>query len=310
MTLLQINYAIVTAQTGSMNRAAERLFVSQPTLSAAIRELETELGMEIFKRNSRGVTVTNEGADFLRYARRVQQDFELLQGKFSSQLNIKRKFGVSTQHYSFVDKAFVEMVKRFDLLSFDFAIRETQTAEVISDVGEMRSEIGILYRSDYNHRVIDKMLRDNGLEFKRLIECKAYVYLWKDHPLAKNTAITLEELQEYPCLAFEQGDTDSSFLAEEILVENEYQRMIHTRDRATMLNLMVGLNGYTLCSGIICEELNGSDYVAVPYKEDEANQNVTMEIGYIKKQNYPLSEIAEVFLDEIRKYLDIASLDE
>lgn len=305
MTLLQISYAIVTAQEGSMNRAAEKLFVSQPTLSNAIRELESEIGITIFNRSSRGVTLTGEGKDFLRYARQVQQDFEVLRSRFCPDRSIRRKFGVSTQHYSFVDKAFVEMVKRFDLLSFDFAIRETKTSDVISDVGELRSEVGILYRSDYNHRVIDKMIRDNGLEFIRLIECKAYVYLWKHHPLAGKEEITLMELQEYPCLAFEQGETDSSFLAEEILTENDYPRVIHTSDRATMLNLMVGLNGYTLCSGIICEELNGSEYIAVPYKEDETNRNVMMEIGYIKKKDYDLSEIAEVFVEEIRRYLNI-----
>lgn len=305
MTLLQINYALATAKTGSMNKAAEQLYVSQPTLSAAIRELESELGIAIFKRNPRGISVTNEGADFLRYASRVQTDYELLRSKFATGETIKRKFGVSTQHYSFVDKAFVEMVKRFDLLSFDFAIRETKTAQVISDVGEMRSEIGILYRSEYNHRVIDKLLKEAELEFVHLIECDAYVYLWKHHPLAERNAITLAELQEYPCLNFEQGDTDSVFLSEEILTENEYPRAIRTNDRATMLNLMVGLNAYTLCSGIICEELNGSDFIAVPYKEDEANRNMKMDIGYIKKKGYGLSEIAEVFLEEIRRYLKI-----
>ena len=305
MTLLQLKYAMVTQRTGSMNRAAEELFISQPTLSSAIRELEVEIGIKIFNRTSRGVILTREGAEFMRDAHRVLQDYELLQNKYADHRNSRRKFGVSTQHYSFVDKAFVEMVKRFDPLYFDFALRETRTAEVISDVGEYRSEVGILFRSDYNHRVIDKLLKDNDLEFHRLIECSAYVYLWKKHPLAGQASISLEELREYPCLTFEQGDTGSTFMAEEILSENEYPRTIRTSDRATMLNLMVGLYGFTLCSGIICEELNGSDFIAVPYREDETNRNMIMEIGYIKKKNLPLSEIAEVLLEEMKKYLKL-----
>lgn len=305
MTLLQLNYAMVTERTGSMNRAAEELFVSQPTLSSAIRELEAEIGITIFNRTSRGVILTREGAEFMRDVHRVMQDYELLQNKYADQRKSRRKFGISTQHYSFVDKAFVEMVKRFDPLYFDFALRETRTAEVISDVGGYRSELGILFRSDYNHRVIDKLLRDNDLEFHRLIECSANVYLWKNHPLAGQESISLAELQEYPCLTFEQGDTGSTFLAEEILSENEYPRTIRASDRATMLNLMVGLYGFTLCSGIICEELNGSEFIAVPYREDETNRNMVMEIGYIKKKNFPLSEIAEVLLEEMKKYLKL-----
>lgn len=210
MTLLQLNYAMVTERTGSMNRAAEELFVSQPTLSAAIRELEAEIGITIFNRTSRGVILTREGAEFMRDVHRVMQDYELLQNKYADQRKSRRKFGISTQHYSFVDKAFVEMVKRFDPLYFDFALRETRTAEVISDVGGYRSELGILFRSDYNHRVIDKLLRDNDLEFHRLIECSANVYLWKNHPLAGQESISLAELREYPCLTFEQGDTGST----------------------------------------------------------------------------------------------------
>ena len=307
MTLLQLKYALTIADAGSMNRAAEQLFTSQPTLTNAVKELERESGIQIFNRSSRGVTVTAEGVEFLRYARQVCQQYELLESKYSDKSNVKRKFGVSTQHYSFVDKAFVEMVKQFDTLRFDFAIRETKTTEVIQDVGEMRSEIGVLYQSDYNRKVISKLLRDNDLEFHKLIDCHAYVYLWRGHPLANEASITLEQLADYPCLSFEQGSQSSSFLAEEILPENEYSRAIHTNDRATMLNLMVGLNGFTLCSGIICEELNGTNYVAVPYQEDDTNRNSTMEIGYICKRGFTISEIGEVFLREIRRYLGLST---
>ncbi len=307
MTLQQIRYAITIADTGSMNKSADILFVSQPSLTSAIKELEKETGINIFLRTSKGVIPTNEGMDFLMRARQVYQQYELLTDKYSMAGNHKRKFGVSTQHYSFAVKAFVETVKKFDTLNFEFAIRETKTLDVISDVGNLASEIGILYKSNYNRKIINKLLNENELGFYPLINCHAYVYLWKNHPLANEKEISLEQLYDYPCLSFEQGSGSSVYLAEEILGEKEYSRIIKSNDRATQLNLMVGLNGYTLCSGIICEELNGGDYVAVPFKEDEDNRNVIMEIGYIAKKNSRLSDIAEVYIDEVQKYLEHAN---
>lgn len=305
MTLLQIKYVLTIAEVGSMNRSAEKLFVSQPTLTSAVKELEKETGISIFNRTGKGISVTSEGMEFLRYARQVYLQYELLESKYSDKAKIKHKFGVSTQHYSFVSKAFAEMVKQFDTLQFEFAIRETKTAMVIRDVSEMRSEIGILYLSDYNRSILNKLLKDNDLEFHQLVKCPAYVYLWRGHPLAGESSITLKQLTDYPCLSFEQGPQGSSFLAEEILTENEYPRRIYANDRATMLNLMVALNGYTLCSGIICEELNGTDFVVIPYQEDAENKNSVMEIGYIKKKGCLLSKIGEVFLAEIDRYLHI-----
>ena len=307
MTLQQLLYALTIAEKGSMNKAAESLFISQPSLTLAMKDLEKEIGITIFRRSSRGVQLTNEGADFLVSARQIYQQYELLKDKYSGTGDIKRKFAVSTQHYSFITKAFVETVKQYDTKNFDFAIRETKTQDVISDVGKLRSEIGILFESDFNRKVITKMLRDNDLEFTKLIDCRAYVYIWKNHPLAGEASISLNMLKDYPCLSFEQGDQSSLYLAEEILGETEYPRTIKTTDRATMLNLMVGLNGYTLCSGIICEELNGSDYVAIPFKEDRNHRNTKMTIGYVTKRHSIMSDIGKTFIDEVEKYLKAIS---
>ncbi len=303
MTLQQIKYALAIADSGSMSRAADGLFISQPSLSSSIKELEKEIGITIFLRTTKGVVPTNEGADFLSYARQVYQQYDLLTQKYSSRSGIKRKFGVSSQHYSFAVKAFVETVKKYDTLNFEFAMRETRTADVIADVGCMRSEIGILYMDNFNRKIIEKMLSDNDVEFVPLINCRAYVYMWKGHPLAGEESVSLDQLRDYPCLSFEQGEHGSGFLAEEILSGNDYPRIIRSTDRATQLNFMVGLNGYTLCSGIICEELNGSDYVAIPFKEDETNRNSVMEIGYIVKNKNMLSDIAKTYISEIEKYL-------
>ena len=303
MTLQQLKYILAISETGSMNKAAEQLYVSQPSLTSSVQELEKEIGVKIFNRSGRGVTLTNDGAEFLQYARQVCGQFDILAEKYILKGNIKKKFGVSTQHYSFAVKAFVEMVKDFDTAKYEFAIRETKTAEIISDVATMRSELGIIYLNDFNRKSMTKLIKSNGLEFHTLTKCSPFVYLWKGHPLAKEKKITFEQLSDYPCLSFEQGDNSSFYLAEEILSTNEYERIIKANDRATMLNLMIGLNGYTLCSGIICEELNGDDYIAVPFESGSADE--VMEIGYITLKNVILSEMAEIYLSELRQYLGI-----
>lgn len=274
-------------------------------MTNSIQELEREFGFRIFHRSGRGVTLTSEGADFILYARQVYNQYKELLEHFGKSKGIKRKFGVSTQHYSFVIKAFVELVKEYDTLQYDFAIRETQTKDVIGDVATLRSEIGILYMSDFNRPIIRKLLRTANLDFHHLINCNAYVYLWSGHPLANKESICFDELKDYPCLSFKQGDTASFYYAEEILSTNEYLRTIKANDRATMLNLMKGLNGYTLCSGIICEELNGNDYLAVPFEADSVNESSIMELGYITKKNTVLSSMGKLYIKKLLKVLEL-----
>ena len=305
MTLQQIKYVIGIAETGSLNKAAEKLYVSQPSLTATIHDLEDELGITIFNRTGRGVTLTNDGTEFLTSARQLYLDYQNVMEKYSENGSIKKKFGVSTQHYSFAVKSFVEMVKGFNTNEYEFAIRETKTREVIDDVASLKSEIGILYLSDFNRKAITSILKSKELEFHHLIDCKAYVYIWKGHPLANKKNISLSQLEDYPCLSFEQGDGASFYFAEEILSTEEYHRTIKANDRATILNLMIGLNGYTLCSGIICEELNGSYYIAVPFKEEAESINRIMEIGFITRRGFNLSTIGNKYIEEVRKYLSI-----
>lgn len=296
MTLQQLKYAIAIADSGSMNEAAKSLFISQPSLSETIKELENEIGVEIFLRSNRGIVITPEGEEFLGYARQVTEQFGLLSSKYIDK-EAKKKFSISTQHYTFAVKAFVETVKQFGYDNFEFAVHETKTGEVIDNVKNFKSEIGIIYKSDFNDKVITKVLKDNGLEFVELFSCDTFVYLSADHPLAGKDIIKMKELDPYPCLAFDQGKNNSFYLAEEMKSTYDYKRIIKANDRATLLNLMIGLNAYTLCSGIICEELNGSDYKAIPLKESEK-----MHIGYIKHKGARLSPIGEIYIQEIQKY--------
>ncbi|MDO4325793.1 MAG: LysR family transcriptional regulator [bacterium] len=297
MTLTQLKYVITVSDTNSMNEASRLLFVSQPSLSSAIRELEAELGIALFKRSNRGVILTAQGEEFLGYARQVVDQYQLLEARYIERRNVKKKFSVSMQHYTFAVNAFMEMVKQFGMDEYEFAVHETKTYEVIEDVKNFKSEVGILYLNEFNQKVLTKLFQEYQLEFHELFECGIYVYLWKGNPLAQKKEITLEELAEYPCLSFEQGNMNSFYFAEEVLSTYAYKRLIKANDRATMLNLMVGLNGYTLCSGIICEELNGNEYCAVPLKSDEM-----MTIGYLCRKGVPISPLGQKYLEEIEKY--------
>ena len=303
MTIQQLFYAITITESGSMNRAAETLYITQPSLTKAIKELENELGFSIFVRSGKGMLLTPEGREFIIYAKQVSQQYEILKDRFIGSAERKRRFGISTQHYSFAIKAFTEFVKDFDLAKYEFAFRETMTRDVIDDVGSMKSDIGILFISEYNRKVIEKKLRDNDLHFTPLIDCKACVYITKSHPLADREEITMEDLVPYPCLTFEQGDGDPIYYAEEILAEKDYPRRIKVIDRGTGLNLMNELNGYTLCSGIICDDVNGQQYKMIRFKGD--GDDAVMHIGYITKNNIELGSLTEGYIAEVKKILKL-----
>ncbi len=296
MTLQQLQQVITIADCGSMNEAAKKLFVSQPNLSSVVKDLEEETGITIFLRSNRGIVITPEGEEFIGYARQVTEQYQLLESRYIAK-NAKKKFSVSMQHYTFAVKAFVEMVKQVGMDEYEFAVHETKTHEVIDNVRNMKSEIGVLYLNDFNQQVMEKIFKENSLVFEELFTCDTFVYIWRNHPLADKKMISMKELEDYPCLAFEQGKNNSFYFAEEMKSTYEYKKIIKADDRATLLNLMVGLNGYTLCSGIINEELNGDDYIAIPLKETEK-----MRIGFIRHKGTKISPIGELYISELKKY--------
>lgn len=297
MTLTQLIYAVKIADTKSMNKAATELFVSQPALSGAIRDLEEEIHIELFIRTNRGIVLTTEGEEFLSYARQMVELHKMIGERYIDNKQTKKKFSVSMQHYSFAVEAFIKLGNKFSMNEFELAVHETKTHEVIDNVREYRSEIGVLYLNEFNEKAMKKIFNENDLEFIPLFACGISVYLSKNHPLAGKERIQFEELKDYPCLSFEQGAKNSFYFAEEVLSTLNYKQIIKADDRATMLNLMRGMNGYTLCSGIICEDLNGGNYVSVPLDTDD-----TMTIGYIKRKNVPLSILGQEYIGILKEY--------
>jgi len=296
VTLQQLKYAVAIADKNSMNEAAKSLFVSQPSLSNAIKELEKEIGVTIFLRNNKGIAITIEGTTFLGYARQVVEQAELLEEKYLDAKPSKQKFGVSTQHYSFAVNAFVDLIKEYGIDEYEFTLREIRTYEIIEDVRNLRSEIGILYLTDFNEKIISKLLKESNLIFEELFSAKPHVFVSSGNPLSKNKLVTLADLEEYPYLSFEQGENNSFYFSEEILSTIEHKKSIKVSDRATLFNLLIGLNGFTISTGIISEALNGKDIVAVPL---DINKNIR--VGIITYKGMTLSRLGEIYVNALKQ---------
>lgn len=298
MTLQQLKYVITVAETGTITEAAKKLYISQPSLTNAIHDLEKEMNVEIFHRTNKGIDISKEGEDFLGYSRQVLEQAAILEDKYKNGSGGKKQFCVSTQHYSFAVNAFVDLIQQYGQEEYDFSLRETQTYEIIEDVAKMKSEIGILFLNEFNEKVLRKLMKANDLEFHPLFTARPHVFISRRHPLADHTIITNEELEAYPYLSFEQGEHNSFYFSEEIFSTTERKKNIRVRDRATLFNLLIGLNGYTVCSGVIDRNLNGEDIIAVPLQDESE-----MQIGYLTHRRGMRSRLGETYLAFLKEYL-------
>lgn len=297
MTLVQLKYIVTIAETGTISEAAKQLYIAQPSLTAAVKELESELGITIFRRTNKGVLLSAEGEEFLGYARQVIEQTNLIEERYLGTGQVKHQFCVSTQHYSFAVEAFVELLRQYGGEEYDFRIQETQTYELIDDVAKLRSEVGVLYLNQFNETVLRRVLQEKGLKFTRLFVAKPHVFVGVDNPLAQKKVVSLEDLAPYPRLSYEQGEHNSFYYSEEILSTLESKKDIMVSDRATLFNLLIGLNGYTICSGVINEELNGKNIVAIPLDVDDY-----MEIGYIIHSKAGTGKFGNLYIEALKRY--------
>lgn len=296
MTLQQLRYVTMIANKKTLSEAAKALFITQPSLTAAVKDLEEEIGITIFHRTNKGVTLTTKGEEFLGYARQMLEQLELIEEKYKGKACAKQQFCVSAQHYSFVVEAFVDLLKDYEKDAYEFKIRETQTYEIIEDVARLKSEIGVLFLNPYNETVIKKELKQQELKFYPLFTAKPHVFISKDHPLSKKKSIELSDLAPYPRLSYEQGDHNAFYFSEEILSTLDCERDIIVRDRATLFNLLIGLNGYTISSGVISEELNGKNIISIPLLVDDY-----MQIGYVLHDRVIPGPITQQYIEYLRQ---------
>ncbi|MCI6589151.1 MAG: LysR family transcriptional regulator [Clostridiales bacterium] len=296
MTLQQLKYVIEVAEKGSITEAAKSLFIAQPSLSAAIRELEEEIATTIFVRKSRGILLTPEGAEFLGYARQVVQQAALIEEKYIARQAVRQRFSVSTQHYSFTSSAFVELVRAHSDQAYEFILREGKTYDTIMDVRNLRSEMGVIYLSSFNEAVIRKMLREANLVFSELFSARPHIFVGRNNPLAGRESVTLADLEPLPCLTYEQGDQNAFYFSEEILSTLNHEKSIKVTDKGTIIDLMVGTDGYTISSGICPSYLRGEDIISIPLQVDEV-----IRIGVITHKDYRPTPLGQEYLDVLHR---------
>ena len=301
MNITQLKYVLSTAASSSMREAATRLFVSQPALSASIRDLEDELGFLIFERTSKGISLTDAGREFVIYAKKAVGQYEVLEERYLARDRDKELFSVSTQHYNFAIKAFMAVIRETDPERFVFSIHETKTRDVLDDVRSLKSEVGVISFSGANEEVIRKLFRDYQLEFVPLMRRDTYAYVWKTHPFAGREEISIEELQDYPCIAFDQTDDSSYYLSEEAMADYDFKKLIRSDDRATTMEIIAELDGYSIGSGMLAgEEAILDGLVSIKLKEEDP-----LTIGYITRKGSRLSRYGELYLAELRKFREM-----
>ena len=301
MTLQQLRYLVTVAECRNITEAAEKLYISQPSLSAAIHNLEQEMGVTAFSRSSKGVTVTREGEQFLSYARMLLEQADIMKDHFANGTGSIPEFSVSCQHYSFAVNAFVDLIKEYDADQYNFILRETQTGEIIEDVGNGNSEVGVIFLAEHNEEVLSKLIHKKNLIFEELYQANPHVFICKDHPLASKNRISVDDLKPYPYLVFEQGEHNSFYFAEEFMSLLDFPKNIQVRDRATLFNLVIGLNGFTVSSGIIDQKLNGENIIARPLDAGDI-----MRIGILKRKSVLLSRYAISYIEALKEHLTIA----
>ena len=298
MRIEQLEYLEAIVKTGSINEAAKNLYLTQPSLSNAIKELEKEVGVQILLRSKLGVSLTEDGREFLIYARQILDNVHLLEERYQKNAVRKQALSISAQHYAFVVHAFVELIRSVDSEEYQFNLRETETENILKDLASFKSEIGILYLNAFNRQVLEKLFKDNDLIFTPLFVAQPHVFVGSQNPLIGRESVTLEDLEEYPYLSYEQGERNSFYFAEEILSTINHKKSIKVSDRATIFNLMVGLNGYTISSGIISSELNDDKIVAIPLEVDDS-----MTLGWLKRNKMELSPLAKDYIDILKEHI-------
>ena len=298
MRIQQLEYLERIIEAGSINEAAKRLFLTQPSLSNAVKELENEMGIQIFQRSSGGISLTAEGREFMTYSKQILDQVNLMNERYKNGQQRKQSFSVSAQHYAFVVHAFVELIKSVNANEYQFTLRETETQNIFNDLAQFKSELGILYTNGFNQKIMQRLFKENNLVFTPLFVAKPHIFVSRYNPLTSKSSVNLSDLEDYPYLSYEQGEVNSFYFSEEILSTLSHKKSIKVSDRATIFNLMVGLNGYTISSGIISSMLNDDKIVAIPLNVDD---DITL--GWLKHRQVELSPLAERYLTMLKEHI-------
>lgn len=301
MNINQLKYVLEVAGSSSMREASTRLYISQPALSESIRELEEELGILIFERTNKGISLTDEGRDFVSYAKQAVGQYEILEDRYLARDSGRERFSVSTQHYNFAIKAFTAVIRGMQPEKYTFSIHETKTKEVLDDVRSLKSEVGVVSFSGSNEAVIRKLFREYELEFTPLMRKETYVYVWKDHEFAGRKEISIEELRKYPCISFDQSNDGRFYLTEEAMADYSFDKMIKSDDRATSMEIIAELGGYAIGSGM----LSGEDAILQGLTAIKLKEEDPLTIGYLTRKGSKRSAYGSAYIEELLKYKEL-----
>jgi len=293
MTLKQMRYIIAVHQYASISEAAKKLYLTQPSLTSSIHQLEHELGFTIFIRSRNGVEVTPKGLELIKQMKTILEAVDSMEEKFSGPGKDRQTLSISAQHYNFAADAFIRLIQESGSI-YTFHFLETTTLEVIENTASGLSELGILYYSKNNASVIMRELKNRGLAFHLLFEAKPHVFLRAGHPLAAKNELTQDDLAPYPFLAYSQGTEASYNFLEEVVPAAGKDQVIYVQDRSTCYRLLEHTDAYSIGSGILSKE-SGTDQVrSMPLADCE-----DMHIGWIQKKDQELSALARRFLNLI-----------
>lgn len=297
MTIQQLRYIVSVVENGTITEAAKKLYISQPSLSNAIKDIEEEVGITIFIRSRAGIVVTPEGMEFVGYARQVLHQMALLEDKYISHTPGKIRFAVSSPHYVFTTNAFVDIVDQHGKERFEFILHETTTSQIIDDVKNRYSDLGIINVSRSNEGAVRKALEENKLSFHQLFITKPQVFMRADYPLAQKASVGVGDLITYPRLNYVHSSEEALHFASELFSDLSTEKSIEVSDTGTIVNLMLGTEAYYISNGFFPRYLKGDKIVAVPLDEDEL-----MAIGYILSDKQELSEQGKAYIEKLRDY--------
>ena len=295
MTIQQCKYVIEIAKSGSFNEAGKQLFVAQSALSSSIKQLEKELGIKIFERSKNGVRLSMEGAEFVRYAEQLVDRSDFIQNRYGGFADYK-KLHIATQHYDFVAEAFCKFLTSTKEKKYDFSIRELKTYQVIYEIEKAFCDVGILAIKDNDFDVMTRYLDNKGIVFNEFLQSPPHVYVRKEHALAKRKQISYDDLIDYPYLSYEQGARNSSFFTEELVDGFKANKRVTISDRATLMNVLLTTDSYTVGTGIMPSALNGGKIVGIKI----ASQSF-YRIGYVLRKGESVNELTTAFIRELEE---------
>lgn len=297
MNIQQLRYVVAIANSGTFREAAEKMYVSQPSLSISVRDLEKELGFKIFRRTSSGTFLTRRGMEFYEKAQELVKGFDVFQNQYANPEEEKDEFSIASQHYDFLPPTITAFSQQYPDYK-NFRIFESTTVQILDEVAQGHSEIGIIYLNNQNQKGIMQRIEKLGLEVIELIPFQTHIYLREGHPLAKKKELVMEDLADLPTVRFTQEKDEYLYYSENFVDTSASSQMFNVTDRATLNGILERTNAYATGSGFLdSDSVNGITVIPL-------NDNLNNRMVYVKREEVDLSQAGTLFVEVMQDYFD------